>query len=319
MKLWARMISTTIQKNIMSKKDFRVKFCGVRGSHPTPKVNFLNFGGNTACVEVNVGSHLILLDCGTGVIDVGSELMRDYILNSSPKNLTMILTHTHQDHIQGLQFFKPLHVPDFRIDIFGASFYRQSLKDILCDLLFDRAFPLSLDEIKSDLNIYDVNEQSVIVLKENGEKLLFDNPDIAEFCDDDVVIVFHKTQAHPKNGCLCVKILHHGKALVFATDKESYVGSDKRFVEFAFGADLLIHDSQYTHQDYTCAVFPKQGFGHSTFEMALETHKLAKTKKLAFFHYDPSYDDVILKILEQEFTKADDSICFSKEGMEIAL
>ena len=101
--------------------------------------------------------------------------------------------------------------------------------------------------------------------------------------------------------------------------KESYIGCDKKFIEFAYGADVLIHDAQYTQQDYISPILPKQGFGHSTFNMAIETAKFAKAKKLVFFHYDPNYDDGILDMLEKEFSSVSDDFKFAKEDLEIII
>ena len=98
------------------------------------------------------------------------------------------------------------------------------------------------------------------------------------------------------------------KTLVYATDKESYVGADKKFIQFAHNCDCLIHDAQYAYQDYIDTIQPKQGFGHSTFEMAIETAVGAKAQKLFFFHYDPDYDDNTLSVLEREFSKDNSKI-----------
>ena len=116
-----------------------------------------------------------------------------------------------------------------------------------------------------------------------------------------------------------MKISYNNKVLVDATDKESDVGSDKRVIEFAYGCDVLMHDAQYTHQDYVSPVAPKHGYGHSTYQMALESAKLAKAKRLFFFHYDPNYDDTTLEMLEKEFSNKMNGIEFAKEGMEIIL
>jgi ribonuclease BN (tRNA processing enzyme) len=137
--------------------------------------------------------------------------------------------------------------------------------------------------------------------------------------DEDIIITAHKTFAHPKNGCLCYKIQYQDKILVYATDKESYVGSDKKFIEFAKDADLLIHDSQYTTQEYSSSISPRQGFGHSTFKMAIETAKLANVKQLALFHYDPNYDDNFLKSIEGDILKNTENVFFSREGLEVTL
>lgn len=308
-------------------QDFKVKFRGTRGSYPTPKANFLKYGGNTSCVEVKVGGHLIILDAGTGIIDLGRDLVQDHILSGNtmfervPINATLFLTHIHQDHIQGLPFFNPAYILSTKLNVFGMSFGKESLKEILSTVLYDKVFPLGLEDVNCDLKIENYTEKHVVVINNHGETKLIKAVDFekTEKNGDDVIVTAHKTFAHPKEGCLCIKIEYKGKSLVFATDKESYIGSDKKFVEFAHGCDLLIHDAQYTHQEYVSPIFPKQGFGHSTFQMAIETAKLSRAKKLAFFHFDPNYDDEILTMLEEEFQKTSPDFEFAKENSEIVL
>ncbi len=299
---------------------FSVKFRGVRGSYPKAKQNFLKYGGNTSCVEVQCGKQLIILDAGTGIIDIGQDVIQNSIINQdkSPHNALILISHIHQDHIQGLQFYKPLFNPTSKINLFGYSTKEEeNLKDSLKTILFDKVFPLSLDEIKSNFKINNFTEDNVIILSQNGAVKLFNIYDEITINEDDVVISAHKTTAHPKYGCLCIKIQYKTKTLIYATDKESYIGSDKRFIQFAHNCDMLIHDAQYTYQDYISPIHPKQGFGHSTFEMAVETALLSKAKKLFFFHYDPDYDDVKLEMLEEQFKN--DATFFAKENLEIEL
>lgn len=305
-------------------QEIKVKFRGVRGSHPTAKQSHLKYGGNTSCVEVWAGGHLIILDAGTGIIDLGRDLQKEHILSGTdlysrtPIKAVLILSHIHQDHIQGLQFFSPLFIPTTSLDVYGLSHPSKSLKENLTEVLFERVFPLTYDEIPSDFNIYDFQMKNALIIKPDGKKEFIKLADFnIEDHNDDVIISAYKTTAHPKDGSLSIKIQYKGKSLVYATDKESYIGCDKKFIEFAHGADVLIHDAQYTHQDYISPILPKQGFGHSTFNMAVETAKFAKVKKLFFFHYDPNYDDGILDMLEKEFGALVDSVEFAKENLEI--
>lgn len=305
-------------------QEIKVKFRGVRGSHPTAKQSHLKYGGNTSCVEVWAGGHLIILDAGTGIIDLGRDLQKEHILSGTdlysrtPIKAVLILSHIHQDHIQGLQFFSPLFIPTTSLDVYGLSHPSKSLKENLTEVLFERVFPLTYDEIPSDFNIYDFQMKNALIIKPDGKKEFIKLADFnIEDHNDDVIISAYKTTAHPKDGSLSIKIQYKGKTLVYATDKESYIGCDKKFIEFAHGADVLIHDAQYTHQDYISPILPKQGFGHSTFNMAVETAKFAKVKKLFFFHYDPNYDDGILDMLEKEFGALVDSAEFAKENLEI--
>ena len=306
---------------------FKVKFRGTRGSYPTPKATHLKYGGNTSCVEVNVRDRLIILDAGTGIIELGESLTREHILSGSniderrPIKATVILSHIHLDHIQGLPFFSPEFLKTTKLEIYGPDSGKEKLKDTISSLMFDKSFPVSLEEIQGSININSFSQRQALVIKENGEHILSNLTDFNKNDTEknDIVITAYKTTAHPKNGCLCIKISYKDKVLVYATDKECYVGSDKKFIEFAYGCDVLIHDAQYTHQDYISPVMPKQGYGHSTFNMAIETAKLAKAKKLYFFHYDPNYDDNILDMLDKDFKNMTVDFNFSKENLEIVL
>ena len=306
-----------------NSEKFTVRFRGTRGSYPSPKINFLKFGGNTACVEVNCGNQLIILDSGTGIIDVGLDVLKNAIIQGKkvPHHATILLSHIHQDHIQGLQFYKPLFEPTSTINLFGLNTNDEKLEDTLRTILFDKVFPLGLEEIRSNFTIKNLNEDDIIVISQDSSTKVYDslNYNDLKFKNDDIVITAYKTQAHPKNGCLCIKIKYNSKTLIYATDKESYIGADKKFIQFAYGADCLIHDAQYTYQDYINPIQPKQGFGHSTFEMAIENYKLSKAKRLFFFHYDPEYDDEKLSMLEKEFANIEENIYFAKENYEIEL
>ena len=278
---------------------FKVKFRGTRGSYPTPKATHLKYGGNTSCVEVNVRDQLIILDAGTGIIELGENLTREHILSGGstderkPIRATLILSHIHIDHIQGLPFFSPEFIKTTKLEVYGPDLGKENLKDTISTLLYDKSFPVSLEEIQGAININSFSQRLVLVIKENGEHVIYN---LAEFKkenvnENDIVITAYKTTAHPKNGCLCIKISYKDKVLVYATDKECYVGSDKKFIDFAYGWGVWIHDAQYTHQDYISPIAPKQGYGHSTFDMAIDAMNQTKAKNLVFFHYDPGYDD----------------------------
>ena len=275
--------------------EFSVKFRGVRGSYPIASKDFLQYGGNTSCVEVNVNGNLIILDAGTGLINVGNELLGKYIASGikasdrTPMKATVLISHIHQDHLQGFTFFRPLHVPSSQINVFGNVNYNESLADELSELLFGKSFPLDLGDIAGNLNIKDINETEGIILR----------------------------HAHPQEGVLIFKISYKDKSLVYATDKESYPGGDKKLANFARGCNLLIHDAQYTTEDYLDAFTPKQGYGHSTFDMALEAKNQTGAEKLVFFHFNPDYDDNKLNTIKEHYK--DDNVILAQEGLEIEL
>lgn len=304
--------------------EFSVKFRGVRGSFPVANKDFYQFGGNTSCVEVNVGGHLIILDAGTGIVEIGNELMERSISSSmvpeerTPVHALVLLSHIHQDHILGLTFFKPLHLKNTKLMIFGAKQVNTTLENCLSELLFGKTFPVDLGDIACRLDIHGICDEQAILLKPDKKPELVSLDEVKQG-DDDVLITFYKSYVHPQDGVMIYKIAYKGKTLVYATDKECYFGGDKVFIKFAKNCDLLIHDTQYTTEDYLNPYAPKQGYGHSTFDMAIEVMKQAKAKKLAFFHFDPSYNDVKLSKIKEHYTSTNKNIYVPYEGMEISV
>ena len=305
--------------------EFKVIFRGVRGSYPVANNDFLQYGGNTSCVEVNVNGHLIILDAGTGLINIGNELLSKYITSSAdgaqrkPINATVLLSHIHQDHILGFTFFRPLHIPSTVVNVYGNVNYNETLSDEIAGLLFGKSFPLDLGDIAGNLNIKELDETEGIVLRYGGVPIIkrIESDEDARVEGDDVLITCYRSYAHPQEGVIIYKITYKDKILVYATDKESYPGGDKKLANFARGCNLLIHDAQYTMEDYLDVYSPKQGFGHSTFDMAIEAKEQANAEKLVFFHYDPTYSDNKLNSIKEHYKQ--DDILFAYEGMELDL
>lgn len=308
------------------ENEFKVKFRGVRGSYPLANKDYLKYGGNTSCVEVNVGGHLIILDAGTGLIELGNELMKEHIASGTnlydrkPIKATLLLSHIHQDHIQGFTFFRPSHVATTKLNVFGATDYNETLADELAQLLFTKSFPLDLGDIAASLNMHDVNEAEYIIL--DGDDIKIKRIEGFEELvpkNNEVIISCYKSYAHPQDGVMVYKIAYKDKSLIYASDKESYVGGDKKLSIFARNCDLLIHDAQYTTDDYLNSYYPKQGYGHSTFDMALDCKKQSGAKKLVFYHFDPSYNDEKLDQIAQHYQQIADATYVAYEGLEIVL
>lgn len=305
--------------------DFSVRFLGVRGSYPVASENFLKYGGNTSCISVEVGDHLVILDAGTGLINLGNELMTDYIKSGStitdrkPIKASLLISHIHQDHIMGIPFFKPMHLASTKLNIFGGVSQDEKLETELSKLLFTKTFPLDLGDIAAELKFHDLNDTNYVILRKNEEPIVTRVYDFysKESGENDVVISCYKSFTHPQNGVLVYRIDYKGKSLVYATDKESYPGGDKKLIKFARNCNLLIHDSQYTTEDYLSIYTPKQGYGHSTYEMAVDAKTQINAEKLVFFHFDPAYDDKKLDEIASMYEK--ENICMAKEGMKIDL
>lgn len=183
---------------------------------------------------------------------------------------------------------------DSNINIVGFSEYEEGLDSVISDLVFDKSFPLGLNDLNSKISFYDINDNYALIFNEDD-----DTPDMVKIENDEdyipegeeVVISCLKSNSHPKQGVMIYKIAYKDKSLVYATDTEGYVGANKKLVLFARDTDLLIHDAQYTSEEYLNAYFSKQGYGHSTFDMALETFSQAKAKPACVFPFDPNYND----------------------------
>lgn len=304
--------------------EFKVKFRGVRGSFPVVGRNFLQFGGNTSCVELNIAGRIIILDAGTGIVATGDELMEKYISSSAnpqqrtPIDATVLISHIHQDHLLGLTFFKPLHLKTSKLNIFGSTSPDTNMSKSLSSLIFGKTFPLDLGDIACNPNIQDIDGSNCILIKPNQSPQVIKKEDVIQE-ENDILITYYKSYVHPQDGVMIYKVSYKNKTLVYATDKECYMGGDKNFIKFAKNCDLLIHDAQYTTEDYMNQHSPKQGFGHSTYDMAIETMKQTNSKKLVFFHYEPSYNDTKLSRIKEHYTTNYKNAYMSYEGLEIQL
>ncbi len=312
----------------MKKFDIKIRFWGVRGSYPVADKSFLKYGGNTSCVEVQAAGHRIILDCGTGIIPLGDKIFKEHISSADnvfdrePMDITVLLSHIHQDHIQGLNFFKPINVLTTSFNLFGFSGFNSNLNSMLSELIFGKSFPINLYDVTANCNITDITESNAVIIGGKYEK-----PQIKRITgtedtipkEGEIVISFMRSNSHPNFGVMCFKIAYKNKSIVYATDTECYFGGTKRLELFAKDTDVLIHDSQYTTEDYLSNIAPKQGFGHSTFDMAYETMQNTNAKKLVFFHFDPSYNDEKLTNIENFFKNKNENCVFAKEGMEICI
>ena len=196
---------------IKKKSGLKVKFWGTRGSYPTPNKKFLKFGGNTSCVEITAGSVKIILDAGTGIIPLGDKIYQEHISSADnvfdriPVNVNILLSHLHQDHIQGLNFFKPANILTTKINLFGYAGYNQKLDGALSELVWGKSFPVKLNDITADYSIHDISETEIIILNQNNEapiiKRIIEVNDIKPK-QDEVIISVMKSNSHPNFGVM---------------------------------------------------------------------------------------------------------------------
>ena len=222
--------------------ELRIKFWGVRGSYPAPGAGTVKYGGNTASVEVRAGERTIILDAGTGIIPLGRELAR----SKRTSEIMLLFSHLHHDHTQGFPFFVPAYMPSTKLHIFGPDGMHESLRNVLEHNQSLETFPVSLRDMSATKNIQSVRESQIIVWDEAGVRLAESTAGVG---NEAVVIGIHKSYAHP-GGVYVYRITWRGKSIVYATDTEGYVGTDKRLVKFAKDTDVLIHDAQYLDEHY---------------------------------------------------------------------
>ena len=252
----------------------RVKFWGTRGSIAKPGPDTIRYGGNTSCVEVRAArGTLLIIDCGTGAHALGQSL-----LASNPKGSRghILISHTHWDHIQGLPFFAPLFVPGNEWDIYGPKGLDESVREALAGQMEYTFFPVALEQFGATVRYHDLVE--------------------GVFQIDDVRITTRYLN-HPAL-TLAYRVEADGATLVYSTDHEPHSrelaagegqigGQDERHADFLRGADMVLHDAQYTAKEYPAKI----GWGHSPVEYAVRIAQHAGVAKIGLTHHDPLRDD----------------------------
>jgi phosphoribosyl 1,2-cyclic phosphodiesterase len=300
----------------MARSNFFLRFWGVRGSYAVSHRGALKYGGNTSCVEVLAGKHRIIFDAGTGIIGLGKELLKK---NRGPLLLNLFLSHTHHDHLLGFYFFDPLFDSRNRINIFGPRSGKRPLAETLRAAMEPALFPVGLDALDAKKMIWSlVGEERIDLRGSRQIPKITKASDSTDDQSDKPVILTHSSPAHP-NGVMLYRVFCGGKSLVYATDIEETPGGYADVIEFARGADILIHDAQYLQSEYTSRTNPRKGWGHSTVESATEVAKKAAVKQLVLFHHEPTHDDLcvdqIAKLARRRFPAA----IAAAEGMVISL
>lgn len=277
-----------------------VKFWGTRGSLATPGSDTLRYGGNTSCVEVRSDSGgLLVLDAGTGIRPLGDQIARD------TKRVDILLSHLHMDHIQGLGFFEPLFWPDIEVHLWGPSSTTLGLYRRLSRYLSPPLFPVRLRDLPCQPTVHDVVD--------------LEHFDAGDFSIDARLV------CHP-GPTVGYRIACDGAVMAYLPDHEPTLGLDALPEEHAWipgfdlarGVDLLIHDAQFSEEEYPRYI----GWGHSAIPHALAFAKAAGVAHLVPFHHDPSHTDEILDALYAGYVNARDlpfALTPAVEGESIAL
>jgi len=253
---------------------------GTRGSIPISGPEFMRHGGNTSCMTVEYGEDLIIFDAGSGIRSLGLELSR-----AKPRKLHLFITHTHWDHIQGFPFFAPAFIPGFEIIIYGARGFNKNLESLFRGQFDPDYFPIQMENMDAELKFVYLADQPIRI--------------------GDVDITWEFTQ-HP-GPTLGYKIGLPDKTLAFVPDNEIFQGytgapedipNDRELlslyepmIEFLRGTDILIHEAQYTPEEYVRTVH----FGHSSVSNACFLAKTTECKRWIIVHHDPLHSDNFLR------------------------
>jgi phosphoribosyl 1,2-cyclic phosphodiesterase len=294
----------------------------VRGSYPVSGESTIEMGGNTTCLEVHVAGHLLIIDAGTGIISLNDEIIDEYDDYKKPFSASILFTHMHHDHNQGFPFFQPIYDGNSSIYIFGPRVLHKNIMEMLADAMINPYYSVEFNEIPSIKEVRTIREFDTIYFIEGVEK-----PEVRSISRDSkfeternfATVKCMKSYAHPGT-TLIYKIIYKNKSMVFATDTEGYINGDRKLITYCKDTDLLIHDAQYTTDEYLGTVPPcTQGWGHSTPEMALTVAKMANAKQLVLFHHDPNHDDKFIRKMEEETKNAFPDTISAQEGLEIKL
>lgn len=256
-----------------------LKFWGCRGSVPVAGRQYMRYGGNTPCLEINCGDELIIIDAGTGIRELGMHVLQQKI-----KRIHLFIGHTHWDHIQGFPFFTPAYTENQEVLIYGAAGYGRDLKSAFSGQLASEYFPVQLEDMKAKLTFVELESNPICVGK---------------------VKIYWEYVHHP-GAALGFKISINGKSIVYITDNEflqGYLGAPHNitledtilhsyhsFISFISNADILIYEAQYPNDEYK----HKIGWGHTSLSNACLLAKLGNVKRWIITHHDPMHDDQFL-------------------------
>jgi len=273
----------------------RVRFWGTRGSFPVPGAATLRYGGNTACLEMNAGDELVVVDAGSGLRELGRSLVQ-----GPPRRLSLLMTHLHWDHLLGFLFFEPAYALGWELMVGGWPAGLDGLKRMFKVGRSESHFPVHWEKLAARI------ERS---------------PELEPPRFSVGALQVRTTPLNHPQGGVGYSFAHHGRRLVFLTDNEldgpGPVGLDE-FAEFARGADVLIHDAQFTPEEHR----ERRGWGHSDYAQAVELARRAEVGRLLLFHHDPGRSDDALDELvvrAQELAGPRLAVQAAIEGSELEL
>jgi phosphoribosyl 1,2-cyclic phosphodiesterase len=271
----------------VSASPARIKFWGTRGSIGVPGVGTVRYGGNTTCVEVRADGEIIVLDAGSGIRPLGSTLHREF--GAKPIKLSLLITHAHWDHIQGLPFFSPVYDKKNEIRVLGYNGLDTSFSEILAEPMKAPFFPVAMRELSGTVDIKALTEMEFTIGEVQVRAMFVNHPGV----------------------CAGYRLLTSAGSIAFLPDHEPYdflhsargnqmsaeqakkIGAEERasLIQFLHGSDILILDAQYTDEEYQRHI----GWGHGSVSSVVSLALDAEVHRLLLFHHDPGHDDQMVE------------------------
>ncbi len=275
-----------------------LRFWGVRGSHAAPFASHLDVGGNTSCVEIRADNHILLCDAGTGIIPFGYEIIKQ----KAVRELFVILTHYHWDHVCGLPFFVPAFSPDWKISFFGPGVDKSEINRHIASQMRAPYFPVGTETWLANIQYLSPSNDGFNHGPINIRYGSVHHPGVTygyRIEVNDKVIIYISD-----NECNFIrKALSHRRAEFSEEEKTLYEAMVKEEhqteLEMIRGADILIHDAQYTPEDYEL----KRGWGHSCYIDTINMSIEAGVKELYLYHHDPNYNDDKIRAIDEHAGK----------------
>jgi phosphoribosyl 1,2-cyclic phosphodiesterase/ActR/RegA family two-component response regulator len=291
-----------------------IRFWGVRGSIPVPGPKTVGYGGNTSCVEVRADGELIVLDAGTGLRNLGISLDEEF--KGRPLALTVLITHTHWDHIQGFPFFLPAYKQQNEVRIFGFEGARSGLERTLLSQMESPYFPISMREMPGHIHIRELDEMAFDIGRVRVRAEFLNHPGV---CTGYRLFTSAGSIAYLPD----VELFRRFREQLGGSELERAFAEEKdqKVADFIAGTDVLILDAQYDAAEYSEHV----GWGHTCYEDAVDLAMKAGVRKLFLFHHDPTHDDVwvdsMVESARRMVAKAGSSmeVDAAREGAEILL
>ena len=294
----------------------RVRFWGVRGSVPSPGPQTVFYGGNTSCVEVRADGELIILDAGTGIRQLGRELQREF--GEQPIRMTILISHTHWDHIQGFPFFSPAYESQNRVRILAFEGPRKGVEATLSIQMESPYFPISMQEMPGNIEFEELKALEFSVGKVPVQAAFMNHPGVC--VGYKLLTAAGKVVYFPDNELFgrlkSAAAAHQGQEHTDFARKQ-----DSKLEEFISGADIVIADAQYDAREYRLHV----GWGHSCVDDVVDLAIAARVKQLFLFHHDPDHSDShvaqMLASARKQVAEAGSSLLVeaAREGTEVWL